>query len=523
MIMEYKVLIPSAGLGSRLGDLSKNMNKSLMTVYTKPVLSYVIDKFPKDIEIVIAVGYMAQLIKDFVALAYPDRKITFVDVDIYEGTGSGLGYTLLKCEQYVQCPFVFYCNDTIVLEDIPLPDHNWVGYADVYDNTLYRSMKIENGQMVTLNEKNYPIPCPALMGINGTYDYAEFWKIMREGIPEGSITKGETFAFRKMIHLGIEAKKFTWFDTGNVEALQKTIDFFDTKEYNILKKPNESIWFIEDKVIKYCGDKDFISERVKRNKSLNGLIPRITGYSDYMYSYKFVPGTILSRCIDVNIFNDLLEELKTFWKIKTLSEDLAIEFRQKCLGFYQYKTYKRVDNYFVRYNYEDSEEIINGVKCPKLMDLLERIDWDHISNGIPSVYHGDLHFENILLSDTGNFVLLDWRQNFADIIEYGDLYYDLAKLLHGIIVSDDMINNNHYIVKDDDNNIKINIFRNQTHVEIEHMFFKFLKEEHYDIQKVKILTALIYLNIATLHHYPYSKFLFYFGKYMLNNILNEKY
>jgi len=521
--MEYKVLIPSAGLGSRLGDLSKNLNKSLMTIYTKPVLSYIIEKFPKNIEIVIAVGYAGQLIKDFVDLAYPDRNIRFVDVDIYDGPGSGLGYTLLKCEQHVQCPFIFYCNDTIVVEDIPLPDHNWMGYAEVYDNATYRSLKIENDSIVALNEKNYKIECPASMGINGIFDYADFWQQMNDGKIHGSITKGETYALREMIPLGIKAVKFTWFDTGNLEAIQKTIDYFDTKEYNILKKPNESIWFVENKVIKYSYDKDFIRERIERNKSLDGLIPKITGYKDNLYAYEFVPGTILSKCININIFHRLLEELKSFWKLKKLTPEKATEFKEKCLNFYQQKTYKRLDNYFIKYNYEDAEEIINGVKVPTLNSLLQKIDWNNISDGIASAYHGDLHFENILLSDSDNFLLLDWRQNFADIIEYGDIYYDLAKLLHGIVVSHEMINNNFYFIEDNDGNIKINIHRNQTHVEIENIFFKFLKKENYDIQKVKILTALIYLNIASLHHYPYSKFLFYFGKYTLNNLLNERY
>jgi hypothetical protein len=67
------------------------------------------------------------------------RYYGLVDVDLYEGPGSGLGYTILKCEQYLQCPFIFCTNDTIVIEDIPKPDHNWIGYDEVYDNDLYRT------------------------------------------------------------------------------------------------------------------------------------------------------------------------------------------------------------------------------------------------------------------------------------------------------------------------------------------------------------------------------------------------
>ena len=39
-----------------------------------------------------------------------------------------------------------------------------------------------------------------------------------------------------------------------------------------------------------------------------------------------------------------------------------------------------------------------------------------------------------------------------------------------------------------------------------------IKSKNYDLNKVKILSALIYLNIAPLHGYPYNEFLFYYGK-----------
>ena len=34
------------------------------------------------------------------------------------------------------------------------------------------------------------------------------------------------------------------------------------------------------------------------------------------------------------------------------------------------------------------------------------------------------------------------------------------------------------------------------------------------------MTALIFLNIASLHHYPYSKYLYYLGKEILSEKLN---
>ena len=72
MIMKYRVLLPTAGLGTRLGNLSKNVNKALVAVDNKPVISHVIEKFPKDVEIVVALGYKGNLVRDYLQMAHHD-------------------------------------------------------------------------------------------------------------------------------------------------------------------------------------------------------------------------------------------------------------------------------------------------------------------------------------------------------------------------------------------------------------------------------------------------------------------
>ena len=50
----------------------------------------------------------------------------------------------------------------------------------------------------------------------------------------------------------------------------------------------------------------------------------------------------------------------------------------------------------------------------------------------------------------------------------------------------------------------------------ENAFDEWITNNGYDLKKTKIITALIFLNIAPLHHEPYSKLLFSLGKYLLN-------
>jgi len=55
--MPFKVFIPTAGIGSRLGDLTNSINKSLVSLDNKPIISHIIDLYPRDAEFVIALGY----------------------------------------------------------------------------------------------------------------------------------------------------------------------------------------------------------------------------------------------------------------------------------------------------------------------------------------------------------------------------------------------------------------------------------------------------------------------------------
>ena len=104
---EYKALITTSGIGSRLGNLTEYTNKGLVRVGKKPSISYIIESYPQEVEFVIA-GHYGNHIKDFLTLAYPDLNFTFVDVKNYNGPGSSLLYSMSLCKEELQCPFVFH-------------------------------------------------------------------------------------------------------------------------------------------------------------------------------------------------------------------------------------------------------------------------------------------------------------------------------------------------------------------------------------------------------------------------------
>ena len=174
----------------------------------------------------------------------------------------------------------------------------------------------------------------------------------------------------------------------------------------------------------------------------------------------------------------------------------------------------------------DSDNFINGVSVPKLKELFNKIDWNHIQNGIPSNFHGDLQFDNILvtrdkISNLQKFVLLDWRQDFGGLTSHGDVYYDLAKLYGGMILSYQLIKEGMFSFDMSGSSIYYNYFIKNDLLESKEIFENFVKKEGYDLEKVKTITAIIFLNMSPLHNDPFDHMLYFMGKTMLHRVLNQ--
>ena len=516
--MSLRVLIPTAGTGSRLGRLTRYVNKALVSIDHRPTICHIIEQFPDDAEFVIALGHKGNLVKEFLELTYPYRKFYFAEVYPFEGLGSGLGLSILKCKDYLQQPFIFISCDTLVKEKIPSLDYNWMGYADLKEKEQYRTLEIKSGKVINILEKGSLISghCMAYIGLAGIRDFEQFWKAMEDG-GNLAIETGESHGLRSLIRSGINSFQFTWYDTGNLEALSYTREIFrENNGPNILEKENEAIWFVKNKVIKFSDDKKFIANRTKRANELKGFIPEIIGSAQNMYVYKKVDGEILSRAVTLPLFEKLLQYSKVFWQPHVLNESEEISFRNVCKQFYKNKTEERIKLFYSNFGKHDGSEEINGISVPTLSDILEKVDWDWMSCGLPGRFHGDFHFENILYSkSTDKFTFLDWRQEFGGSLTTGDMYYDLAKLLHGLIICHELIAEDQFWIDWKDDVINYDFHRKQILVDCEQYYSKWLIINGYDRKKVMTLTAIVYLNIAALHHYPYCLLLYVLGKKIL--------
>ena len=118
-------------------------------------------------------------------------------------------------------------------------------------------------------------------------------------------------------------------------------------------------------------------------------------------------------------------------------------------------------------------------------------------------------------------MLIDWRHKFGDILNYGDIYYDFAKIYHALIINHNLIRKQRFKISINKNKINYDYKTYQNNKLLIDTFEDFLILNGYSVEKTKTLTALIFLNIAPLHDGSYSYLLFYLGKKMLNDIIEN--
>ena len=128
--------------------------------------------------------------------------------------------------------------------------------------------------------------------------------------------------------------------------------------------------------------------------------------------------------------------------------------------------------------------------------------------------------ENILY-DKGKdkFVLIDWRQRFGSNVEAGDVYYDLGKLYHAIMINGQSILKDMFSYSREGNRASVEFYAKSNLVYFMDIFKEFCIDNDYDWDNVELLGILQYFNICTLYDNfkdgRYGNFLFLYGKYLL--------
>jgi hypothetical protein len=201
------------------------------------------------------------------------------------------------------------------------------------------------------------------------------------------------------------------------------------------------------------------------------------------------------------------------------------------MQFYYSKTNERIAQFKKEMGTEPlvnkKEVVINGLPCKNFEVLrprvLQRIEKLYNEEDF-SIMHGDLCFNNILFDIFSNTLkLIDPRGSFGEncVGIYGDIKYDIAKLLHSSVSHYDYIVNNLFRYKEGKNEVQYSFPLRENAALLESLSLKLVKHLGYDRDDLMFIVGLLFLSMCPLHpgNTDRQKLMYFHGIYLINKHL----
>ncbi len=233
-----KVVIPMAGLGTRLRPQTWSKPKQLISLAGKTVIDHVLDTLaflPQDwdYELINIVGYLGEQIEDYIGEHYPDLKSHYIVQD----NPIGQSHAVVLAREVIQGPTMVLFADTLIKADMcyiadtntdavawvkPVPDPRRFGVAELgRDGRVHRL--VEKPQDMSNNL--------ALVGGYFFRDGEALIGALEQQIQQNLQLKGEFYlvdGINLMLEKGLKMRVCqveTWLDAGTPEALLETNRF----------------------------------------------------------------------------------------------------------------------------------------------------------------------------------------------------------------------------------------------------------------------------------------------------------
>ncbi len=246
MSQKLKIVIPMAGLGTRLRPQTWSRPKQLMRMADNSVLGHVLSMFdtlPEStrVEYVFIVGYLGEKVKAYMDEEYPDFDVQYVTQEEMLGQS----HALYLAREYLSGPMLMVFADTLIETDLsfldeeesdivawvkPVPDPRRFGVAEVG----------EDGMVTRLIEK--PKSMDNNLAVVGFYYFSQgelLVSAIEEQIEKDIKLKGEYF-LADAVNIMLEEYDLTmrtekvsvWLDAGTPEALLETNRYLLNHEHD---------------------------------------------------------------------------------------------------------------------------------------------------------------------------------------------------------------------------------------------------------------------------------------------------
>lgn len=229
-----RAIIPLAGRGTRLRPHTLSTPKPLVHVGGRPVMSYILDDL-KGLgieEMVFVIGYLGDVVQEYMAREYPEIRVHYVEQEVQDGTAGAIKLA----EPWADDDLLIVFVDTLFDADLSLTrtlSDDWSGVIWAKEVEDYQRFGViitdESGAMTRIVEKpTEPVSRLANIGLYYIRDSALLFKGIDKALASEPGPSGEyylTDAFQYMVDQGARIRTAPvggWYDCGKVDALLTT-------------------------------------------------------------------------------------------------------------------------------------------------------------------------------------------------------------------------------------------------------------------------------------------------------------
>ena len=226
-----KVIIPVAGIGTRMRPHTHTAPKALLHVAGKPILGHILDglkSYPAS-ELIFVVGFMGEKIVEYIK-----KNCRFKYRFVEQKQLRGLGYAIYLATLGIKGnePLLIVLGDTIIEHDLsPIikGKYDAIGVKIVQDPRRFGVVELKDGFVSNLVEKpQKPVSNLAIIGIYYIKNTLRFKRCLSQVMARKKSEK-EEYQLTDALQLLVKAKvKFTtfnvdgWFDCGKPETILET-------------------------------------------------------------------------------------------------------------------------------------------------------------------------------------------------------------------------------------------------------------------------------------------------------------